>query len=75
DGLQPGYARLEVKHELHADRGDVICMKNGGIHSVRNLTDNVTLSLHTYGKHFNFTDRSQYNLETNEQQEFKVPVD
>ena len=74
DGLQPGYARLEVKHELHADRGDVICMKNGGIHSVLNETDAVTLSLHTYGRHFNFTDRSQYDLATNEKRDFIVPI-
>ncbi|MZR31059.1 cysteine dioxygenase family protein [Sneathiella litorea] len=75
DRSQSGYARLEVKHELDAGPGDVICMKDGGIHSVRNDSDIVSLSLHTYGKHFNFTDRSQYNLETNEQQDFIVPVD
>jgi predicted metal-dependent enzyme (double-stranded beta helix superfamily) len=74
DGTQPGFARLEVKHDFNADKGDVICMKNGGIHSVQNETDSVSLSLHTYGKHFNFTDRSKYDLETNEKMDFIVPI-
>ncbi len=50
-------------------------MKTGGIHSVHNDGAAVTLSLHSYGKHPNFTVRSQYNLETGEKKDFKVHVD
>jgi predicted metal-dependent enzyme (double-stranded beta helix superfamily) len=64
DASRPNYAELEVKQELNADEGDLVCMKSGGIHSVHNDTDSVTLSLHTYGKHVNYTVRSQYDLET-----------
>jgi len=34
----------------------------------------VTVSLHTYGRHFNYTDRSSFNLETNEVKPFVVEV-
>jgi predicted metal-dependent enzyme (double-stranded beta helix superfamily) len=75
DRSRPDYAELEVKHEIDADAGELICMKSGGIHSVRNDTGAVTLSLHTYGKHPNFTVRSQFDLETGEKKDFKIQVD
>lgn len=75
DRSRPDRAELEVKHEIDADEGELICMKTGGIHSVRNETDKVTLSLHTYGHHVNFTTRSQYDLETGEKKDFKVNVE
>ncbi len=31
------------------------------IHSVSNETDRATLSLHVYGKHLNYTGRSQFD--------------
>jgi predicted metal-dependent enzyme (double-stranded beta helix superfamily) len=70
DGSRPDYAALEVKHDFNA-----ICMRTGGIHEVRNETDRVTLSLHTYGMHVNHTDRSQYDLKTGEKKDFKVRMD
>ncbi len=75
DGSRPGYAELEVKHDFNADAGELICMKTGGIHSVRNETDRVTLSLHTYGKHVNYTNRSQFDPETKEKKDFIVRVE
>lgn len=75
DRSRPDHAELEVKNEIDADAGELICMKTGGIHSVRNETDKVTLSLHTYGRHVNHTVRSQYDLETGEKKDFKVQVD
>ena len=75
DRNRPGYATLEVKHDFNADAGELICMKTGGIHAVQNETDAMTLSLHTYGKHVNHTNRSQFNLETNEIKEFVVRVE
>lgn len=72
DGSRPDYAELEVKHDTNAAEGDLVCMKSGGIHSVQNETDAVTLSLHTYGKHVNHNNRSQFDLETNEKKDFVV---
>jgi hypothetical protein len=36
-------------------------MPAGTIHSVRNESTQITLSLHVYGKHINFTQRSQFD--------------
>jgi predicted metal-dependent enzyme (double-stranded beta helix superfamily) len=74
DRSRPDYAELEVKKEFSADAGDLVCMKQGGIHSVHNDTGGVTLSLHTYGKHVNYSARSQYDLETNEKKNFIVAI-
>ena len=75
DGAREGHAELAVKHDFKADRGDLVCMKTGGIHEVRNETDAVTLSLHTYGRHVNYTERAQYDLEAQTRTEFKVKVE
>lgn len=75
DGSRPDYAEMDVKHDFNADAGDIICMKTGGIHSVLNETDRVTLSLHTYGKHFNHTDRSQFDPETRKKRDLIVSVE
>jgi predicted metal-dependent enzyme (double-stranded beta helix superfamily) len=74
DGTRPDYGELAVKHEIDADEGELICMKTGGIHSVQNQTDAVTLSLNTYGMHVNHTTRSQFDLATNEKTDFKVEI-
>ncbi len=75
DRSRPGYAEIEVKKETVAGPGELICMKTGGIHSVTNDGDRVTLSLHTYGKHVNHTERSQYDPDTNSAEDFKVTIE
>ncbi len=74
DRSKPEYAELDIKDELNAGPGDLVCVKNGGIHSVHNDNDKVTVSLHTYGRHVNYTTRSQYDLEARTAKEFKVDV-
>jgi len=75
DRARPDFARIEVKRETDAGPGEVICMKTGGIHAVRNAGDSVAISLHTYGHHLNHTGRSQFNAETGEKKAFLVAVD
>ena len=75
DASREDYARLEVKKEFDAGAGEAICVRSGGIHKVTNETDSLTLSLHTYGRHINHTNRSQFNLETHERKAFVVQVD
>jgi len=75
DGARSDYAELEEKHAFDAAPGELVCMKTGGIHKVTNETDTMTLSLHTYGRHVNHTSRSQFDLETNAKQDFKVNID
>jgi predicted metal-dependent enzyme (double-stranded beta helix superfamily) len=64
-----------VKKGFNADAGELVCIKTGGIHKVTNETDRMTLSLHTYGMHINHTNRSQFNLDTNERKEFIVRIE
>ena len=75
DGSREGHAELEVKDEFDAAPGELVCMKTGGIHKVTNETGEMTLSLHTYGIHVNHTNRSQFDLETNEKKDFILRVD
>jgi len=75
DRAQPDHAELEVKKVTMAGPGHLVCMKTGGIHSVHNETDSLSISLHTYGKHVNYTGRSQFDLETKKKKDFIVSVD
>ena len=75
DRTHQTFAELTVKQEDDIGEGDFVCMRQGGIHSVRNDTDRVTLSLHTYGRHLNHTGRSQFDVATNSRKDFIVYVD
>jgi predicted metal-dependent enzyme (double-stranded beta helix superfamily) len=75
DRSRPNYAEIEVKQEFDAKVGDVVCMRTAGIHSVHNNTDKMTLSLHTYGMHVNYTERSQFNLATHEAKDLIVKLE
>jgi predicted metal-dependent enzyme (double-stranded beta helix superfamily) len=61
DGSRPGYAELKWNGERVYGPGDAVSFLPHEIHTVWNDTDAVTLSLHTYGKHINFTGRSQFD--------------
>lgn len=75
DGSRANYAELSVKQSFDAAEGELICMRTGGIHSVQNNTDKITLSLHTYGKHVNHTNRSQFDPVTNGKKDFVLKVE
>lgn len=75
DASRTDFAELEIKHEFDAQEGDLVCMKTGGIHMVTNETDSITLSVHTYGRHINHTNRSQFDLDSNQRKAFIVRVD
>jgi len=74
DESRPDYAELSTKHDFDAGEGELICMRTGGIHSVHNNTDKIALSLHTYGKHINHTNRSQFDPGTNTKKDFILNV-
>ena len=65
DGSDSGHAELRKLREEIFSIGDVAGMKTGEIHSVENRTDETTLSFHVYGRHLNFTGRSQFDVENN----------
>lgn len=72
DRTRSGYAELRRIGEKLADRGDVVAMPAGAIHSVHNESERVTLSLHVYGKHVNHTERSQFDPERRTETTFKI---
>jgi predicted metal-dependent enzyme (double-stranded beta helix superfamily) len=74
DRATSGHAELAVKAEMTAGPGELICMRSGGIHSVHNDGDAVSVSLHTYGRHLNDTNRSQFDLEAKTETPFIIEV-
>ncbi len=71
DGTRPGYAEVrEIGKDLIGP-GEVLPMLPGAIHSVSNETDGITLSLHVYGKHPNFTERSQFDADAKTERTFR----
>ena len=75
DDAKPGYADLEQGTETIMTGGKVSCMLSGDIHTVWNVSDDISLSLHTYGKHVNFTDRSQFDPEAKSAEPFLLTVE
>jgi predicted metal-dependent enzyme (double-stranded beta helix superfamily) len=74
DCSRPGYAELRQTGEKVFGSGDVLVMPAGMIHSVRNEADQVTLSLHVYGKHVNFAQRSQFDPDKRSETPFIVKL-
>jgi predicted metal-dependent enzyme (double-stranded beta helix superfamily) len=74
DRSRPGHAVLKKIGEKVCDVGDVVALPKGSIHSVWNETDQVSLSLHIYGKHINYTGRSQFDLERRTETPFIVKM-
>lgn len=72
DRSRPGYAEVRKTGDKVCDVGDVLAMPAGMIHSVVNETDRTTLSFHVYGKHFNHTNRSQYDPDKRTETPLKV---
>jgi len=75
DGSKAGYAELEKTSDGMMRAGDVsVCMPQG-IHSVWNKSDKLSISLHTYGKHINFTGRSSFDPENKTETPYLVTVE
>ncbi|HXH13465.1 MAG TPA: cysteine dioxygenase family protein [Alphaproteobacteria bacterium] len=72
DGSRPGYAELRKEGERSFGPGEVVAFLPDDIHSVTNETERVTVSLHVYGKHLNYTGRSQFDPETHTESPFIV---
>lgn len=64
-GDTPGRAELKAAHETDVGKGETIVFMPDDIHSVRNLGDAPTLSLHIYGKSLAHVNRSEFDPEAN----------
>jgi predicted metal-dependent enzyme (double-stranded beta helix superfamily) len=63
DGAKPGFADLK-RGEAHVMKGgDVARCYPEHIHSAWNVGKGVAISLHTYGRHINYTGRSEFDPE------------
>ena len=74
DRSRPGHAELKKIGQKVCGVGDVVALPKGTIHSVWNETDRVSLSLHIYGKHINYTGRSQFDVTTQTETPFIVKM-
>ena len=54
--------------------GDVARCYPEHIHSVRNIGRDISMSLHTYGRHINYTGRSEFDLEQKREKPFIIKV-
>lgn len=63
DCSRPGYAELEKISERMFQPGEAIGLTPAIIHSVYNPSDQISVSLHVYGKNVNHTARSRFDPE------------
>jgi len=69
----PDFADITRDKMVVCNPGDIISMKSPDIHTVINPEKNgVSVSLHIYGKHFNYTNRHQFDPITRSAQPFIV---
>ena len=76
DGSQSNYAHITRDNSVVCQPGDIVSMSSKDIHSVVNPNDDeVSVSLHIYGKHFNHTNRHQFDPDDNTLKPFIVRQD
>ena len=74
DGARKGHAELERGTNAMLAKGKSSCLLSEDIHSVWNTGREISMSLHTYGRHINHTDRSEFDPEANAERPFIVTV-
>ena len=62
DGNKKGFADLRKLSEHTLYPGQTVCCMPEDIHSVWNNGTKISLSLHTYGRHLNYTGRSIFDV-------------
>lgn len=73
-GEKSGYAELKRGGEQVMSAGDVACCYPEHIHSVRNVGEDISVSLHTYGRHINHTGRSEFDVEQKRERRYVIKV-
>ena len=74
DGTKPGYADLRAGVTQVMAAGDVARCYPEHIHAVRNVGTDISISLHTYGRHINHTGRSEFDIGQKSERPFLVKV-
>lgn len=74
DGSRPGHAELKRSGEHVMAAGEVARCYPEHIHSVWNVGKDISMSLHTYGRHINYTGRSEFDPARKAEKPFVVKV-
>ena len=74
DGSKPGHADLRRAGAQVMKAGDVARCYPEHIHSVWNVGKDVSMSLHTYGRHINYTGRSEFDPEHKREKPYVIKV-
>jgi predicted metal-dependent enzyme (double-stranded beta helix superfamily) len=74
DRSRPGHAELRRTGERTVGPGELILLPAGSIHSVVNDTNDVTVSLHAYGRHVNYNARSQFDPDARTESPYQVRI-
>jgi predicted metal-dependent enzyme (double-stranded beta helix superfamily) len=74
DRSRRGHAELRQIGAKTFGVGEVVAMPTGTVHLVWNESDTVSVSLHIYGRHINFTQRSQFDPDKQTETPFVVKV-
>ena len=74
DGTRPGYADLRRGGERVITVGDIARCYPEHIHRVRNVGRDISMSLHTYGRHINYTGRSEFDLENKREKPYAIKI-
>jgi len=74
DGSKSGSAKIEKTGEVTLKPGQVSACKPEDIHSVWNTGTEMSISLHTYGRHINHTGRSEFDPLQDLERPFEVSV-
>lgn len=74
DRSRSGYAEIKHCGSKRIHPGQSCILTSDAIHSVINETQRVTLSLHVYGRHLNYTGRSQFDPDAQAEKPFMLVV-
>jgi predicted metal-dependent enzyme (double-stranded beta helix superfamily) len=74
DGSKPGFADLKRAGAQVMTAGEIARCYPEHIHSVRNVGKGISMSLHTYGRHINYTGRSEFDPEGKREKPYIVKV-
>ena len=74
DGTTRGYADLKRAGEQVMTAGDIARCYPEHIHSVWNVGKDISMSLHTYGRHINYTGGSEFDLECKREKPYVIKV-
>ncbi|MGE4221614.1 MAG: hypothetical protein AB7G39_19385 [Alphaproteobacteria bacterium] len=75
DRSRPGFADLEPCGKGTVGAGGLACLLSDDIHSVRNEGETTSISLHVYGRHLNYTGRSQFDPDARREDKLVVKVE